>query len=80
MMESGRKGGIKWKLNYNCKASLKVDIPWRRKQRASRNKQWELDHLYHAAIVYKNVIAYRNEILNAEYIKKRKTFIFKIFP
>ncbi|WP_168985628.1 hypothetical protein [Heyndrickxia coagulans] len=77
-MEGGRKGRIKWKLNY--KAALKVDIPWRRKQRASRNKQWELDRLYHAAIFYKNVIAYRNEILNAEYIKKRKTFIFKIFP
>lgn len=61
---------------YDNKTSEKINIPWRQNQIEERNKNWEIDRVYHATIVYKNVIDFRKNILFSNFIdEKEKEFI-----
>lgn len=51
--------------NYDSKYSKKITIPWRQQQKENRNKDWEIDRVFHATVVYANLISFRKSLLNA---------------
>lgn len=66
---------------YDSKKSEKILIPWRQNQIEERNKAWEIDRVYHATIVYRNVIDFRKSILYTDFIsEKEKEFIQDSIP
>ncbi|WFA05707.1 hypothetical protein [Bacillus sp. HSf4] len=61
--------------SYDSATSAKIEIPWRHTQ-SIRNQYWELDRVFHAAIVYSKMMEFRlSELKDGSlYPEERKIF------
>ena len=62
--------------NYDSKTSAKIEIPWRNTQ-AIRNQYWELDRVFHAAIVYSQMLKFRISELHESSLHHEERKIFE---
>jgi hypothetical protein len=62
--------------DYSSERSPRVKIPWRSSSDA-RNREWELDRVFHASMVYESILEYRNSEIADRTIEPWERHIFE---